>query len=193
MVDNFKLIKLYLHQYKEGECFYHMQILRRGKDHPDLPAANRVIKAYFISGPEYLEKHEKEIKDLCEFFGARAYINLAPKDCTKLAKLAMCDLAKRIFEGDVKKIYKVFNTAAGELKSALPHWVVDIDEIGQLEEIKATIEKINKDSIYCEIPTKSGCHLITKPFNLMEFKNKFPNIDVHKNNPTILYIPKCLN
>ena len=105
----------------------------------------------------------------------------------------MCDLAKRIFEGDVKKIYKVFNTAAGELKSALPHWVVDIDEIGQLEEIKATIEKINKDSIYCEIPTKSGCHLITKPFNLMEFKNKFPNIDVHKNNPTILYIPKCLD
>ena len=37
------------------------------------------------------------------------------------------------------------------------------------------------------IPTKSGNHLITSPFNIKQFKEKYPDIDVHKNNPTLLY------
>jgi hypothetical protein len=37
------------------------------------------------------------------------------------------------------------------------------------------------------IPTKSGYHLITTPFNLQQFKEKYPDIDVHKNNSTLLY------
>jgi hypothetical protein len=44
-----------------------------------------------------------------------------------------------------------------------------------------------------KVPTKNGIHLITNPFNLNAFKFGFPNIDVHKNNPTILYIPKSLD
>lgn len=47
--------------------------------------------------------------------------------------------------------------------------------------------------IYDYIPTKNGYHIITKPFNLKQFKDKYPDIDVHKNNPTILYIPKSLD
>jgi len=37
------------------------------------------------------------------------------------------------------------------------------------------------------VPTKSGVHIITRPFNLKKFKEKYPNVDVHKDNPTILY------
>ena len=29
--------------------------------------------------------------------------------------------------------------------------------------------------------------LITTPFNLQQFKEKYPDVDVHKNNPTLLY------
>lgn len=28
-----------------------------------------------------------------------------------------------------------------------------------------------------------------KSFNLQKFKEKYPDVDVHKNNPTILFIP----
>lgn len=31
--------------------------------------------------------------------------------------------------------------------------------------------------------------VITSPFNLKEFKKKYPELDVHKNNPTNIYIP----
>ena len=94
MIDNFKLIKSYLHQYKEGECFYHMQILRRGKDHSNLPAANRMIKAYFITDVNDLNFYKQEIKDLCKFFEARAYINLAPKSIRKTTMLQLKYLAQ---------------------------------------------------------------------------------------------------
>jgi len=52
---------------------------------------------------------------------------------------------------------------------------------------------IYNSKIYTQIPTKNGYHIITKPFNLKQFKDKYPDIDVHKNNPTILYIPKSLD
>jgi len=38
------------------------------------------------------------------------------------------------------------------------------------------------------IKTRSGVHIICRPFNLQKFKEEFPEVDVHKDNPTILYI-----
>jgi hypothetical protein len=38
------------------------------------------------------------------------------------------------------------------------------------------------------IPTKSGIHIITRPFNLKNFKEKYPDVDVHKDNMVILYL-----
>jgi hypothetical protein len=39
------------------------------------------------------------------------------------------------------------------------------------------------------IPTKSGHHLITKKFDVMKFKEKYPDLDIQKKNPTLLYCP----
>lgn len=95
----------------------------------------------------------------------------------------------------------------GEIKGEESRWVVDVDEkldeedrdsildfIDSLEpRITVTngteVKDITSTKIVAEIPTKSGWHLITTPFNLQQFKLIYPDIDVHKNNPTILYIP----
>ena len=82
MIDNFKLIKLLL-RFPDDDIYYHLQIIRRGKDHPELPAANRMIKSYFICSLGGFDYIEDEVKKLCEFFGARAYINLTPKSIKK--------------------------------------------------------------------------------------------------------------
>lgn len=198
MTDNFELIKSLLF-FESEDIYYHLQILRRGKDHPELPAANRCIKAYFICGLESLDALEDEIKKLCEFFQARAYINLSPKSIKRTAALQMKYLAQRMYEGDYKKIWKAWNTCAREIKGEKPRWVVDVDgptdgEISefieyQCEPIIKTFDGKIKSKIIEYIPTKSGYHIITTPFNLQQFKEKYPDIDVHKNNPTILYIP----
>lgn len=206
MIDNFELIKPLL-KFPNDDIYYHLQILRRGKDHPELPAANRVIKSYFICSLESLDYVEGEIKKLCEFFGARAYINLTPKSIKKTTMLQLKYLTQRAYEGDFKKIWKSWNTCAGEIKGEESRWVVDIDaktydeifyipkiskEISDFIDFKCDpkIDPINvffDTKIIANIPTKTGCHLITTPFNLQQFKEKYPDIDVHKNNPTLLY------
>ena len=37
------------------------------------------------------------------------------------------------------------------------------------------------------VPTLHGCHLITHKFDSKAFKEEFPDIDIHKDNPTLLY------
>ena len=194
MVDNFELIKSLL-KFPNDDIYYHLQILRRGKDHPELPAANRVIKSYFICSLENLDYVEDEIKKLCEFFGARAYINLAPKSIKKTTMLQLKYLAQRVYEGDFKKIWKSWNTCAGEIKGEESRWVVDLDDENIVENCIPIIHYINNlEPIYpnvgkvvATIKTNSGFHLISSPFNLQQFKEKYPDIDVHKNNPTLLY------
>jgi hypothetical protein len=204
MIDNFELIKSLL-EFPNDDTYYHLQILRRGKDHPELPAANRMIKAYFICSLESLDYVEQEIKDLCKFFGARAYINIAPKSIKKTTMLQLKYLAERAYIGDYKKIWKSWNTCAGEIKGEEPRWIVDVDhnvDDPNLEPAWGAIaDFIDKEcephtllhnplkvaKVIADIPTKNGYHLITTPFNLQQFKEKYPDIDVHKNNPTLLY------
>ena len=198
MIDNFELIKSLL-TFDSDDVYYHLQILRRGKDHPELPSANRVIKSYFICSLESLDYIEEEIKKLCQFFEARAYINLTPKSIKKTTMLQLKYIAQRAYEGDFKKIWKSWNTCAGEIKGVSSRWVIDLDDIGQdkdslkldaIEDFIETLEpKTEVSKVIYEIPTKSGVHIITTPFNVAKFKERYPDIDIHKNNPTILYIP----
>ena len=193
MIDNFKQIKTLL-EFPNDDIYYHLQIIRRGKDHPKLPAANRMIKAYFICSLEGLDYVEDEIKKLCEFFKARAYINLTPKSVKKTTMLQLKYLAQRAYEGDFKKIWKSWNTCAGEIKGEKSRWIVDVDNY-KLEDLPILINSINNEldpigpKVFSTIKTKSGYHIISNPFNLQQFKERYPDIDVHKNNPTILYIP----
>jgi hypothetical protein len=191
MVDNFELIKPLL-KFPNDDTYYHLQILRRGKDHPELPAANRVIKSYFIIDINDLDFYEQEIKNLCKLFGARAYINLAPKSIKKTTMLQLKYLAQRAYEGDFKKIWRSWNTCAGEIKGEEPRWVVDIDKQLSEEEYNRFLKYLTYleplgNKVIVKIPTKDGIHLITKPFNIQQFKEQCPDIDVHKNNPTLLY------
>ena len=199
MVDNFELIKSLL-SFNSEDDFYHLQIIRRGKDHPELEAANRTIKTYYITKVDSLDRIKDEVITLCKLFGARAYINLGKRSFRKCTMMCISDMAKRAYDGDFKKIYKVWNTVVGAVKPAEPRWVIDLDDytLGQVnplmpfnvELIKGIIDELDiKDKIIAIIPTKSGYHLITTSFDLLNFRNKYPNIDVHKNNPTILYVP----
>jgi hypothetical protein len=49
------------------------------------------------------------------------------------------------------------------------------------------------DKIEKVIPTKNGYHLVTKKFNVMEFRDKYPDVDIQKKNPTLLYYPNILD
>jgi hypothetical protein len=197
VVDNFdtigKLINIDKH---DLDTFYHLQILRRGKDHPELSSANRMIKAYFIDSNEALDKLKSEIINLCNVFGARAYINLSPKSYKKCSLQTISDMAKRISDGDFKKIYRSWNSVAGYIKSSEPHWIIDVDtkDVKLLTDAWSYAKTLNPNGVklYATIPTLHGFHIISSAFNLFEFRKKFSDIEIHKNNPTVLYIPQVI-
>lgn len=212
MIDNFDLIKSLFYFNRANNMFFHLQILRRGKDHPELPAANKLIQSWLVTSRDHLESLKEEVIFLCEHYKARAYINVAGKDFDKLNTLILKKLADNLHTGNTINPWHVYNSACGELISRRKCWVVDIDskdldtKYEVLEELdgiwlethpesKEYLDECHRDAVYlfAEIPTLNGCHLITKPFNLQKFKDKFPKIDVHKNNPTVLYIPSSLN
>ena len=70
---------------------------------------------------------------------------------------------------------------------------MDLDDTTpeQEKEIKDFIDSIEPyivgSKIKWENKTLHGKHLITSVFNVQKFSQKFPNIDIHKDNPTLLY------
>ena len=199
MVDNFGIVYPLLDT-SDKDDFYHVQIIRRGKDHPNLPSANRTIISYYVSSLSPLSKYEYEIKTMCEIFKARAYINLARRSFKDVTIKTVKSLVTRISDGDYKKPYKAWNTVCGALKSKKDTcWVIDMDgyvigcpEASEIENFVNSLTPIG-DKIKYRIPTKTGHHLITSGFHLQNFHTAYPDIEVHKNNPTILYIPKSLD
>lgn len=202
-VDNFEIIKPLL-QFDSKDTYFFCQILQRKKDHKDGQKVNgtnnnsRLIKAYYIKSIEQLEFIEPEVKNLCRLFNARAGINLNKRSFEKTALQHLKLVTDNIINGNYDKVYKTYSSAAGKFShDSNKKWIVDVDkdEMYLLKDIKRVIavvepyNDLNPTKILAEIPSKTGVHLITSPFNLQKFKLDFPSIQVNKNSPTNIFIP----
>lgn len=199
MIDNLELIKPLLNFEKKGD-FYMLYVFKRKKDQPEGERDNhqsvRTIKTYCVDSIEYLEKRYDEIKTLCEVFKARAYIHIQKQNHFDVGMEMIKTIIDRVQSGQSNQ-KNVFDSVVGQLKTNEKRWIVDIDTIDVKEvfDIQLHIDScrpFGNDKIEAVIPTKSGYHLITKKFDVLEFKKKFPELDIQKKNPTVLYIPKSL-
>ncbi len=196
MIHNIEIIKPLL-RFSSEDDFYHLQILKRKKEHPELGSNSYVVKTYYVSSIEYLETKFPEIVALCNFHNARACINLNVRSFESLAFQMLKKVTDQIINKDFKSVRKAYESVAGEFGTGRDKtWIIDIDyddhiTTDYINEMKSFINSQlpQGDKILDTIPTKNGVHLITSPFRLDTFKQAYPNIDVHKNNPTILYIP----
>jgi hypothetical protein len=200
MIDNLELIKELLNFDKKGD-FYMLYVLKRKKDQPEGERDNhqsvRTIKSYCIDSIEYLDKRYDEIRQLCEMFKARAYIHVQKQNHYDVSLNMMVALAQRIQDGNHKQ-QGLFDSVVGQLKTHEKRWIVDIDtkDPAEVLKIKGVIDNVCKPEGIKTIdlvPTKNGFHFITKKFDLVEFKEMYPNLNIHKKNPTLLYLPNSLD
>ena len=198
MIDNSTYIKRLLRI--EPDYFYFVQIIQRKKENPELGSNNRIIRSYNIDSITKFEKNMPEIIQLCTTFNARAYIHLNRRRWSKIALECLRHNAELIANEQYEGIKSSFETVIGRNNGETGDsktWIIDIDnhDIGiaqRIEKLLYSIEPIG-DKLKYTIPTKNGFHMITKPFNSAEF-NKYMQLqgdapDIHKDNPTILYIP----
>jgi hypothetical protein len=199
MINNLELIKPLLNFDKEGD-FYMLYVFKRKKDQTTDKANHqsvRTIKTYCVNSIEYLEKRYDEIIQLCEMFKARAYIHIQKQNHKDVALEMIPQIVKRIQSGQINQKH-VFDSVVGQLKTYEKRWIVDIDtkDNKELLEVQQWIDHCRphgEDKIVMMIPTKNGVHLITKRFDVIEFKKKYPQIDIQKKNPTLLYLPNSLD
>lgn len=215
MIDNINLIRPLLNFENSGD-FYMLYVLKRKKDQPEGERDNhqsvRTIKSYCVESIEYLENRYDEIKQLCEMFRARAYIHVQKQNHKDVSLEMMVSLAEKIRNGQNNQ-KNLFDSVVGQLKTYEKRWVVDVDNVKPFSPLMMwhieyeckpiTIRKFDEvgvpigyevgPKIEASIPTKNGHHLITKRFDVMEFKKKYPDIDIQKKNPTLLYLPNSLD
>ena len=114
MTDNFKLYKDYINKVgglpdnnEKGNLdkYYVIELMRRGKDNPDLPAANYHFKNYYIYSWRDYEKYEAEIKNICKLLRLRAYASVNYKLMSQVSLDTLAESARRIAAHDYKKFY----------------------------------------------------------------------------------------
>ena len=207
MIDNINTIKGLLNFENEGD-FYMLYVFKRKKDQPEGERDNhqsvRTIKTYCVNSVEYLEKRYDEIKQLCELFKARAYIHVQKQNHKDVSLNMMVALAQRIQDGNLKQQH-LFDSVVGQLKTLEKRWIIDVDDVStdtfahddyyvsMRNYINELQVEANKSTEMVFVKTKSGFHIITQPFNLLKFKEKYPDTDVQKKNPTLLYLPDSLS
>lgn len=205
MTDNFNAYKQFITEkwsysdFPEGDSYFVVELIRRGKDNPDMPAANYHFKNYYIRKPEDLDKYEQEIKSLCEMLHLRAYASVNIKSFKQVSLDTMAELARRIAHNDYRKNYAVFESCSGQYcHSGDKQWVVDLDDCKLHSRYSETIKKLinyckpDGSKIVTEFPTKSGVHIITTPFDRQQFIELCEEYDIHdvdikKNHLTLLY------
>jgi len=198
MIDNIELIKQLINFEKPGD-FYMLYVFKRKKDQPENERDNhqsvRTIKTYCIESIEHLDRRYEEIKQMCEMFKARAYIHVQKQNHFDVSLSMMVDLAQRIQNGQHNQ-KGLFDSVVGQIKTQEKRWIVDIDtkDLKELRNIQVTINRCKPEGPKTKfiIPTKNGFHLITDRFDVLEFKKNYPEIDIQKKNPTLLYLPDSL-
>ena len=199
MIDNIEIIKTLLNFSEQGD-FYMLYVFKRKKDQPEGERDNhqsvRTIKTYCIESIDHLERRYDEIKQLCEMFKARAYIHVQKQNHKDVSLNMLSSLAERIRDG-VSNQKGLFDSVVGQIKTQEKRWIVDIDtkDIQELRNVQVTINGCKPEGPKTKyvIPTKNGFHLITDKFDVLEFKKQYPEIDIQKKNPTLLYLPNSLD
>ena len=215
MIDNFERYREFINlcgglpaTNEKGtlDKYYVIELMRRGKDNPDMPAANYHFRNYYIYSWHDYEKYEQEIKDICTLLKMRAYCSVNYKLMSQVALDTLAESARRIAAHDYKKFYNIFESASGKfVERSNSLWIVDID--GEITDVELntlcayinTMESRHKDNVVYTMPTKNGVHLICYPFNLIRFYQEFnyenPYIaqwsgdipDIKKNHLTLLF------
>lgn len=210
---------------------------------------SRSIKDYLIKSLEHLDDVEEDIKAFCETFNVRAYIRLNKRSYKTITTKMLKHIADQVDSGETyASPYHLVSSACGLANCAGKNktWIVDLDKeylpyeteiidmICQCMPISAKIQELQNETgaSYEEtkqkyvaenffiVPTKSGKHIVCKPFNRDTFSHtpkkeelviakqkgteprcglweqfcksrgiELKCMDIHKDNPTILYVP----
>lgn len=197
IIDNFNAVAPWFDNLSDQGDFFFVQVMQRNKEKNNVSSSGYVIKDYHFFDKETFLSTKEEITTLCEAFNARAYFWVNPRNCKEVQYEIIREVLEAIELG-THKLFKCVSRALGRKRcnKYKSKWILDFDTKDwslinkYLDLVRKCRPNINKILYY--VPTVNGIHVITLGFDLEQFKQelaiaKLDNIDIHKDNPTILY------
>lgn len=199
-IDNFDLILNQL-SFNNRDEFYFVQIIQRRKDgNEGLHVRNgyRLIRSYYIYDKQELIDLKDRIIELCENNNARAYINLNVRNAKEIALECIKKYSDLILNDNAFQGNSIWDSSCGSTKARgyKSLWVVDVDckEESYLNKVIEIIRQCrhNDDFTLYIVPTLNGYHILCNGFDTKQFNDflrdaGLDSIDIHKDNPTLLY------
>ena len=200
MINNSYLIRNMLPDTPIEDYTWYCQVIKRKKDHPGLEGKNnsaRLVKYYYLTCQADFDKRWEEMVVIAEATGARIMMDPFPKH-SKEVKFIMLERLAQIFRDDqTAKLHRLYNSCYGSMKPVKGYGRFLIDwDVKDTTILNKYIKVYNIE--VCEvIPTRQGWHYLVKPFFAPMFldslsKHGFPNVDIHKTSPTLVYLPTSL-
>ena len=184
----------------KDDIFYNVALIGRKKDNA---LVDGKVKSYTINDISDLDKYKQEIITICDALKVRAYISVNYKSHKQVTLDAMVEYANDIAQdcfNNSRGIYDSVVAKFADRKKQL--WIIDVDKddsfgksVDELTDLCIkTIESCKPyKKIVTVIPTKSGKHIITHPFDASEFYLKIGELVklgsnlIKKNDMTLLY------
>lgn len=197
MIDNFDILSGWFNNLIDSRDFFFVQVIQRRKD-CKIDTNYNVIKDYYFFNEETFLSKKEEIITLCKAFNARAYFWVNPRNC-KEVQYELIRETLRAIEVGAYKLFSNLSKAIGHKRSSnfKPIWILDFDTkdtelITKYLDIAMGCKHAGSSLVFDLIPTVNGYHALTKGFDLKQFTQqlaiaKLDSIDIHKDNPTVLY------
>lgn len=196
-IDNFSAVAPWFDNLSDQGDFFFVQVMQRNKEKNNVSSSGYVIKDYHFFDKETFLSKKEEITTLCKAFNARAYFWINPRNC-KEVQYEIIREALEAIELGTHKLFKCVSKAIGKKRCNRykSKWILDFDtkDWNLINKYLEIVYKCRPDGVKVNtfIKTINGIHTITDPFDLEQFKQgvaiaKLDNIDIHKDNPTILY------
>ena len=210
MTNNFEIIRDFLTtQFSslysddssvKDDIFYNVALIGRKKDNA---LVDGKVKSYTIDNICDLDKYKQEIITICDALKVRAYISVNGKSHKQVTLNALVKYTNNIAQDCFNSSRGIYDSAVAQFvdhKKQL--WIIDVDKddsfdksVDELTDLYIkTIESCKPyKKIVTVIPTKSGKHIITHPFDASEFYLKIGELAklgsnlIKKNDVTLLY------
>ena len=184
----------------KDDIFYNVALIGRKKDNAFVDGK---VKSYTINDACDLDKYKQEIITICDALKVRAYISVNYKSHRQVALKVMVEIANYNLQDYFKSSRGLYDSVVAKFvdhKKQL--WLIDVDKddsfgksVDELTDLYIkTVESCKPyKKIVTVIPTKSGKHIITHPFDASEFYLKIGDLVklgsnlIKKNDVTLLY------
>ena len=210
MTNNFEIIREFLtNQFSrlsnceystKVDTFYNVLLIGRKKDDPLVIGK---VKSYTINTIYDLDDYQQEIITICDALKVRAYISVNGKSHKQVTLNAMVKYTNNIAQDCFNNSRGIYDSVVAEFVDREKQlWIIDVDKddsfgksVDELTDLYIkTIEACKPyKKIVTVIPTKSGKHIVTHPFDSSDFYLKIGELIklgsnlIKKNDVTLLY------